>query len=60
MIRHRVRASLRRLLLHGAAVIARLSGAAGSEVREGQIREFAVPRRSLRYFDADTGVRRGS
>jgi multiple sugar transport system ATP-binding protein len=42
-----------------ATIIAKLPGNIGLEIPEGQTHEFAVPRRSLRYFDAETGVRRG-
>ena len=39
-------------------VIAKLPGTTAVAIPEGETHEFAVPRRLLRYFDADTGLRR--
>jgi multiple sugar transport system ATP-binding protein len=39
-------------------VIAKLPATISLSVPEGETHEFAVPRRALRYFDADTGLRR--
>jgi multiple sugar transport system ATP-binding protein len=41
-----------------ATVISKLPGTIASAVPEGETHEFAVPRRALRYFDAQTGLRR--
>jgi len=41
-----------------ATVIAKLPGTIALAIPEGETHEFAVPRRALRYFDADTGLRR--
>jgi multiple sugar transport system ATP-binding protein len=41
-----------------ATVIAKLPGTIPLTIPEGETHEFAVPRRLLRYFDADTGLRR--
>jgi hypothetical protein len=41
-----------------ATIIAKLPGNIGLNIPEGQTFEFAVPERSLRYFDAATGRRR--
>jgi multiple sugar transport system ATP-binding protein len=41
-----------------ATVIARLPGASGPRIGEGETHEFAVSRRAIRYFDAATGARR--
>ena len=41
-----------------ATVIAKLPGTVALAIPEGEIHEFAVPRRALRYFDAATGLRR--
>ena len=41
-----------------STVIAKLPGSIGTEIPEGEVQEFAVPRRMLCCFDADTGVRR--
>jgi len=41
------------------AVIAELPGNVAVEIPEGQTQEFAVPRRAVHVFDAETGVRRG-
>ena len=42
-----------------ATIIAKLPANIALAIPEGQTHEFAVPRRSLRYFDAQTGQRRG-
>jgi multiple sugar transport system ATP-binding protein len=42
-----------------AAIIAKLPGNIAVRIPEGETHEFAVPRRALRYFDAETGLRRG-
>ena len=39
-------------------VIAKLPATIAVQVPEGETHEFAVPRRALRHFDADTGLRR--
>ncbi len=39
-------------------VIAKLPGTTAVAIPEGETHEFAVPRRLLRYFDAETGLRR--
>ena len=41
-----------------ATIIAKLPGNIAMAIPEGETHEFAVPRRALRYFDADTGLRR--
>ena len=41
-----------------ATIIAKLPGTTAVAIPEGATHEFAVPRRLLRYFDADTGLRR--
>jgi len=41
-----------------ATVIAKLPGTIALAIPEGEMHEFAVPRRALRYFDAATGLRR--
>jgi len=41
-----------------ATVIAKLPATIPLTIPEGETHEFAVPRRLLRYFDADTGLRR--
>ena len=41
-----------------ATVIAKLPGTIAVAIPEGEPHEFAVPRRTLRYFDAETGLRR--
>ena len=41
-----------------ATVIAKLPGTVTAAIPEGEVQEFAVPKRMLRYFDADTGSRR--
>jgi multiple sugar transport system ATP-binding protein len=41
-----------------ATVIAKLPGNVAVNLPEGETREFAVPQRALRYFDAETGLRR--
>src|SRR5213596_887379 len=41
-----------------ATIIAKLPGTIPLTIPEGETHEFAVPRRLLRYFDADTGLRR--
>jgi multiple sugar transport system ATP-binding protein len=41
-----------------ATVIAKLPGTILLTIPEGETHEFAVPRRLLRYFDAETGLRR--
>jgi multiple sugar transport system ATP-binding protein len=40
-----------------ATIIAKLHGHIALEIAEGQTHEFAVPERSLRYFDAASGAR---
>lgn len=42
-----------------ATIIAKLPANIALAIPEGQTHEFAAPRRSLRYFDAQTGQRRG-
>jgi multiple sugar transport system ATP-binding protein len=42
----------------GGSVIARLAGRHSRCAREGENQPFAVPRRALHTFDADTGARR--
>ncbi len=39
-------------------VIAKLPATIALSIPEGETHEFAVPRRALRYFDADTGLKR--
>ncbi len=39
-------------------IIAKLPGTIGLAIAEGASQPFAVPRRALRYFDAETGLRR--
>ena len=39
-------------------VIAKLPATIALAIPEGETHEFAVPRRALRYFDADTGLKR--
>src|SRR5439155_690414 len=39
-------------------VIAKLPATITLSIPEGETHEFAVPRRALRYFDADTGLKR--
>jgi multiple sugar transport system ATP-binding protein len=41
-----------------ATVIAKLPATVGMAIPEGEMLEFAVPRRALRYFDGATGARR--
>jgi len=41
-----------------ATVIAKLPGTVALAIPEGVTHEFAVPTATLRYFDADTGLRR--
>jgi len=41
-----------------ATVIAKLPGTIATAIPEGAPQEFAVPRGTLRYFDAETGLRR--
>jgi multiple sugar transport system ATP-binding protein len=41
-----------------ATIIAKLPGTIATAIPEGEVQEFAVPRRVLRYFDAETGSRR--
>ena len=41
-----------------ATIIAKLPGTIPLTIPEGETHEFAVPRRLLRYFDAETGLRR--
>ena len=41
-----------------ATVIAKLPATVGTAIPEGETVEFAVPRRTLRYFDGATGMRR--
>jgi len=41
-----------------ATIIAKLPATIALAIPEGQTHEFAVPRRALRYFDRDTGLRR--
>ena len=41
-----------------ATIIAKLPGTIAMVIPEGETHEFAVPRRTLRYFDAETGLRR--
>ena len=41
-----------------ATVIAKLPATIPLTIPEGETHEFAVPRRLLRYFNADTGLRR--
>jgi multiple sugar transport system ATP-binding protein len=41
-----------------ATIIAKLPGTIALAIPEGETHEFAVPRRVLRYFDAETGSRR--
>jgi multiple sugar transport system ATP-binding protein len=41
-----------------ATIIAKLPGTIAAVIPEGETHEFAVPRRTLRYFDAETGLRR--
>lgn len=42
-----------------ATIIAKLPATIALTIPEGETHEFAVPRRALRYFDAQTGQRRG-
>ena len=39
-------------------IIAKLPATIALHIPEGETHEFAVPRRALRYFDADTGLKR--
>jgi len=41
-----------------ATIIAKLPATIALAIPEGETHEFAVPRRALRYFDPDTGLRR--
>jgi len=41
-----------------ATIIAKLPATITLGIPEGETQEFAVPRRALRYFDAETGLRR--
>jgi multiple sugar transport system ATP-binding protein len=41
-----------------ATIIAKLPATIGLAIPEGETHAFAVPRRTLRYFDAETGLRR--
>jgi len=41
-----------------ATIIAKLPGNVAMAIPEGETLDYAVPRRALRYFDADSGVRR--
>jgi len=41
-----------------ATIIAKLPATITLRIPEGETQEFAVPRRALRYFDAETGLRR--
>jgi multiple sugar transport system ATP-binding protein len=41
-----------------ATIIAKLPATIAITIPEGETHEFAVPRRALRYFDPDTGLRR--
>jgi len=39
-------------------IIAKVPATIALAIPEGETHEFAVPRRALRYFDADTGLKR--
>jgi hypothetical protein len=41
-----------------ATIIAKLPATITLAIPEGETLEFAVPRRALHYFDAETGLRR--
>ena len=41
-----------------ATIIAKLPATIALAIPEGETHEFAVPRRALRYFDPETGLRR--
>ena len=59
IIKERLTSSIRsELPTAEVTIIAKLPATIALAIPEGETHEFAVPRQKLRYFDADTGLKR--